>query len=220
MYNLTDPLQCLQVDPPKKSVYKQNVLTKIRAFHEKELRSIAETNSKIKYFHVGTIGLTGRHHPILSSAVTTTEVKALRPAVKMLLSDYLTFSVKDSQSGGGAHCRLCPTPADQSRPPAEDIEHVLTRCVGTAETREKKLAELFTIIATAKSNVNCDRLRENSSTLTQFILDCSSNNLDNDTRISQSDPVMMEIYITARHLINAIHCERTRKIKLLKKTQV
>ena len=109
---------------------------------------------------------------------------------------------------------------DQSPPPVEDIEHVLTRCAGTAEIREKKLEELLSVIVTAKTPINHHLLRQNSSILAQFILDCSSNNLDNDTRISQSDPVMMEIYIMARHLINAIHCERTRKIKLLKKTQV
>ena len=108
---------------------------------------------------------------------------------------------------------------DQSPPPVEDIEHVLTRCAGTAEIREKKLEELLSVIVTAKTPIN-HLLRQNTSVLAQFILDCSSNNLANDVRISQSDPVMMNIYITARHLVNAIHCERLRKIKLLKNTQV
>ena len=102
----------------------------------------------------------------------------------------------------------------------EDIEHVLTRCAGTAEIREKKLEELFSVIVTAKTPINHHLLRQNTSVLAQFVLDCSSNNLANDARISQSDPVMMDIYITARHLVNAIHCERLRKIKLLKNTQV
>ena len=173
-----------------------------------------------KGWGVATRGLTGRHHPVLSSAVTTSEVKALRPVVKMLLSDYFTYSVKDSQSSCGAHCRLCPTPMDQSRPPAETIEHVVTSCLGTAEIRENKLEELFAVVGTAKSPVNCDLLRGNNSTLTQFILDPCSNNLKNDVRISLNDPVLMDIILSARHLVNAIHCERTRKLKLLKKTPV
>ena len=43
-YGLEDPLKCLSRDPPKKSEYKEKVLTKITAFHEKELRQQAESN--------------------------------------------------------------------------------------------------------------------------------------------------------------------------------
>ena len=147
----------------------------------------------MKYFNVGTKGLNGRPHPVLSAAVTTSEVKAMRPVVKMLLCDYYTYSVKDSQSGGGAHCRLCPTPTDKCPPPTEDIEHVLTQCVGTEVIRLEKLEELMAVTTTAKSGVNCNILRTNSSILTQFILDCTSNNLDNNVRVSMNDPVMTEI---------------------------
>ena len=178
---------------------------------------MATNNSKMKYFHIGTKGLNGRPHPVLTAAVTTSEVKAMRPVVKLLLSDYYTYSVKDSQSGGGAHCRLCTTSTDQCSPPTEDIEHVLTQCVGTAEIRQEKLEELLAVTATAKSGVNCDILRTNSSTLTQFILDCTSNNLDNNVRVSVNDPVMIEIFIHARHMVNAIHCDRTRKLKNMTK---
>ena len=44
IHGLGDPLKCLSRDPPKKSEYKEKVLTKITAFHEKELRQQAESN--------------------------------------------------------------------------------------------------------------------------------------------------------------------------------
>ena len=171
LYKLPQPLDMMSSPLMSKESFKTLIMTKITVHHENELRSLACNNSKMKYFNVATRGLTGRHHPVLSAAVTTSEVKALRPVVKMLLSDYFTYSVKDSQSSCGAHCRLCPTPLDQSRPPAETIEHVVTSCLGTAEIRERKLEELFAVVGTAKSPVNCDLLRGNNSTLTQFILD-------------------------------------------------
>merc|ERR1712020_324240 len=102
----------------------------------------------------------------------------------MLMSDYHTYSQKDSLSGGGSHCRLCPTTSYQSTLPEEDIEHVLTQCVGTSDTRRAKLPALLSLAATAKSTVNIEKISSNNSILTQFLLDCTSCNLDNDTRIS------------------------------------
>ena len=93
LYNLPDPLEMMNGVVMSKESFKNIVKTKITVFHENELRSAASNNSKMKYFHVGTKGLNGRPHPVLSAAVTTSEVKAMRPVVKMLLSDYYTFSV-------------------------------------------------------------------------------------------------------------------------------
>ena len=97
--------------------------TKITVYYEKELRAKASTDSKMKFLNVGTRGLNGRPHPVLNRADTTTEAKALKPVVKMLQSDYYTFSLKHSQSGGGSHCRLCST---ETLAPTEDITHVLS----------------------------------------------------------------------------------------------
>lgn len=52
MYGMEDPLSCLIRDPPSKSEYKEAVFTKILAFHEKELRNLAATNSKMNYLNV------------------------------------------------------------------------------------------------------------------------------------------------------------------------
>ena len=217
LYGIADPLELMNGSIPTKSAFKELVKTKIVVFHEKELRAKAAANSKMKYLNISTKGLNGRHHPILSEAVTTTEVKALRPAVKMLLSDYFCYDLKNAQSGGGGHCRLCPAPDGQESPPTENIEHILTKCEGTATIRENKLQELLTIAASAKSDINFDILRCNTDIMTQFILDCSSQNLQNDVRVSINDPQMPRIFIAARHLINGIHCERIKKIKALTK---
>ena len=171
----------------------------------------------MKFLHVGTKGLNGRPHPVLNRAATTTEAKALKPVIKMLFNDYPTYSRKDSQSGGGPHCCLCPAEAPQSSPPSEDIQHVLTECAGTAEIRRAKLPELMLLASSAKSDISVERISSDPTILTQFLLDCTSNNLDNDTRISICDPTAGDIYIQARHTINAIHCERLRQIKSLTK---
>ena len=186
------------------------VSTKITVYHEKELRAKASTDPKMKFLNVGTRGLNGRPHPVLNRAATTSEAKALKPVVKMLNSDYYTFSLKNSQSGGGSHCRLCPT---ETLAPTEDITHVLTQCAGTQEIRIAKLPELMSLAESAKSVVNVERIFSVPAILCQFLLDCCSNNLDNDVRIAECDPTAIDIYITARHIINAIHCERLRKIK-------
>ena len=219
LYSIPDPLEMMNGALPSKSSFKELVKTKITVFHENELRSKASTNSKMKYFNVGTKGLNGRHHPVLSNAVTTTEVKALRPVIKMLMSDYFTYSVKNAQSGGGSHCRLCPVPVGGTSPPTEDIEHVLTQCEGTANIRQKKLEELIAVTAMAKSEINCSTLTSNTRTLTQYILDCTSNNLENDVRVSSSDPLLSDIYVTARHMTSAIHYERLKKLKELSKNK-
>ena len=135
----------------------------------------------------------------------------------MLFSDYPTYSLKDSRSGGGPHCRLCPAVAPQSSPPSEDIQHVLTECTGTAEIRRAKLPELMLLASSAKSVISVEKIFGDPAILTQFLLDCTSNNLDNDARISACDPTAGDIYLQARHTINAIHCERLRQIKSLTK---
>ena len=91
MYNLEDPLSCLQRDPPSKSCYKETVLTKISAFHENELRSKARDNDYMQYLNVSLSGLRGRHHPSLSNIITTEEVKKLRPHLKLLSGEYITY---------------------------------------------------------------------------------------------------------------------------------
>ena len=45
-------------------------------------------------------------HFIQSSTKTYIQVKNMRPHIKMLLGDFLTYQTKSEQSGGSPHCRF------------------------------------------------------------------------------------------------------------------
>ena len=87
MYEIPNILELLQKPPLSKEAFKELVITKITTHHESELWDEALRNSKMTYFNVSTHSLRGKPHPALSCAVTTTQVKELRPAVKMLIRD-------------------------------------------------------------------------------------------------------------------------------------
>ena len=88
------PFKFTKKTPPTKSSYKELILTKITSFHEKELKIKAEKNSKMKYMNVSLSSLRGRYHPCLGNIITSSEVKKLRPHIKFLTGDYLTYERK------------------------------------------------------------------------------------------------------------------------------
>ena len=136
LYGLKDPSECLQMDPKGKSQYKEEILTKIFAFHEKNLRTMASNNSRMKYLHVSLTGLRGRQHPALAGIVTTISVQKSRIHLKMLAGDYFTYEMKSNHSGGSPHCRCCPnTPCSPS--PPETIQHIISSCVSYIEIRNR-----------------------------------------------------------------------------------
>ena len=51
-YGLDELSKCLLIDPPKKSQYKEAILTKVTAFYEAELRSEAAHNSCMDYLNI------------------------------------------------------------------------------------------------------------------------------------------------------------------------
>ena len=87
-YGLGDPLSCLKRDPPRKSVYKEMIATKITAYYEHSLRQSAEGNDMMKYLNVSTFELRGRRHPALK--------------------------IKSNQSGGSPRCRICQSGCDET----------------------------------------------------------------------------------------------------------
>ena len=93
-YGLEDPQGCLRKDPPTKSTFKSDVESRIKAFHENEMRR----KSDMKYFNVSLHGLSGRHHPALSGVFTTEDVKRSRCHIKMLIEDYYTYQIKGEHS--------------------------------------------------------------------------------------------------------------------------
>ena len=76
----------------------------------------------------------------------------------------------------------------------------------------------MSLVGSAMSEVDEEKIFTDPATLTQFLLDCTSHNLENNVRIAACDPTVEDIIVQARHIINAIHCERIRKIKLTKTT--
>ena len=128
MYGLPDPLTLLEQTPPTKDSWKGDVATAITSYHEKKLREAAADNSKMEWLNVSMTGLSGKCHPIMADVATAREVQKLRPALKMLAGDYLTYEVKSRQVSGSSHCRLC-------QDPVESLTHVLTECPSTSEPR-------------------------------------------------------------------------------------
>ena len=222
-YELPDPLSLLQnEDAWPKSVWKNYCLTKIRAYHEKLWRVQALTNSKMTFLNIQLSGLTGRHHPALSGVHTTRDVERLRPHLKMLTGDYLTYAraCLDNKYGGDPSCRICRTSQPLQPAPSETIEHIMTECRGTAEVRERLFPELVNLLLTAEPNhayiSTPPRLHSSDISLAQFILDCTSFNLPAQLRINYGNPKLPDIFKFSRDFCYAIHSSRMDSLKQLK----
>ena len=125
----------------------------------------------------------------------------------------LCYDFLSHDRGIDPYCRLCsPLPSHEA--PVEDIEHLLTRCRATRDTRDSRLAHLLNTIAyrycdnSLLSNVQ-------PALLTQFLLDCSSLNLPNDVRISHDHPSFTDITRQCSYYVYAIHKDRIRQLKVL-----
>ena len=108
LYDLPDPLHLLQQeDAWPKSKWKNWCSAKVKSYQEKLWREKALTNSKVTFLNIQLIGLNGRHHPALSGLETTIDVKRLRPHLKMLTGDYLTYSrIAEDRKMGDPSCRI------------------------------------------------------------------------------------------------------------------
>ena len=211
MYGLEDPLSCLQRDPPEHSSFKEMVITKITAFHEKELRRKANGNGLMKYLNVNMSGLRGRNHPCLSNIVTVNEVRKLRPYLKFLTGDYLTYLRKYEETNQGSPlCKICHTES-------ESVCHILSTCTEYQEIRRRILIEMAELCMQAKSEINFEHISSDPEVLTQFILDPSSFNLE--TRVNLFDPILQKMFKVSRDICWAINSQRMKTLKLLSTTQ-
>ena len=205
MYGVEEPLSCLQRLPPSKSEYKEYIMTKISAFYETELRATASTNSSMKYFNVSLLGLRGRHHPAVGNINDTSQVINMRPHVKMLTGDYLTYEKKAQQSGGSPNCRISVSSESES----ESLTHVIASCEALSEPRKRILKGIEHLCQ--YNGFIIQEYYQNPEAMTQFILDPSSMNLPK--RIHINDPILPDLFKLSRDFYNAIHKLRMKLIQ-------
>ena len=81
---------------------------------------------------------------------------------------------------------------------------------------------MVNVIAAASSTavpIDILSILEDKKILCQFLLDCTSLNLDNNIRVNVDDPAAREIFRQSRKLVAAIHAERMRRLKDLERTR-
>ena len=132
----------------------------------------------MKYLNVSTLGLTGRLHPAITGVSTPHEVRKMRPHIKMLTGNYLTFEIRSLQFGGSAECRLCSDPI-------ESFEHLISYCSHFNDIRLRIKSEMMSICTKSNLKVNLNDI--SSGEFNQFILDPSSLNLAKRVNITHPE---------------------------------
>ena len=208
MYGLQDPLQLMQAPPPTKVSWSTLVTTNLTVYHENKLRLKAENNSKMNYFNVKMLGLSGKPHPIFSNILDSRDIPKLRIHLKFLTGDVLCQERLHIDQGIDPKCRLCPAAC-------ENYTHILTQCRVTADVRQRlhpELLNLVHIVDPACEITSC----VTDEILTQFIIDPSSMNLQNKYRISFLHPRLHEVYSICRDWCFAVLSSRNKAVKKLK----
>ena len=189
-YGLPCPLHLMESTTvwPRQD-WKSFVTTKVIAYHEMEQRNNSVTNSRLKNLNVSLLGLSGHPHPALLNKRYTQDARKLRLHVKLLAGDCLTGEVLAScQPHLSPACKLCLNPL-------ENTEHVLVSCNATKHIRQRILPELLNAISIVKPE---SVLLNNHPQLCQFILDCTSINLEENIRIPAHNPATALIFKLSR----------------------
>lgn len=141
MYGMPEPIKCLNSEPPPKQYYKDLYTKKIISFHEKEWRTKAESNCKVKYFNVSILGLTGRCHPSILFASTSNEVRKIRSHSQMLTEDYYTMSRQAEWKKTSPNCLLCLS-EDKNKCIPETTSHIIGTCSSLNSSLEIILTQI------------------------------------------------------------------------------
>ena len=158
----------------------------------------------MRYMNVNLSSLNGRHHPCLKNVITTSDVKKLRPYIKFLSGDYLTYERKYLESGqGNPICKIC-------KEENKSISHIIAQCPEYRQIRDRILQEFSNICILTQNCLNFESIKTDQQILTQFILDPTSFNLN--TRVHISDPLVPIFFKVSRDYCYAIHKERTRRL--------
>ena len=182
------------------------------AYHKQVWRNKAASNHKLAFLNVQFSGLNGLYHNVLHNIVTTQDVDIARIQVKMLSGDYQCYYSLSRERGSNPQCPLCPsTPSAPA--PNETITHILTQCAGTREVRERVWVDLINTVAYSFPNNNLANGDTSDDTKAQFILDCTSLNLEASYRINPCHPAAAIIFRQTRQYCFAVHKGRIGKLK-------
>ena len=189
-----------------KNDWKSIIITKVTAYHERQLRRKAAEISSLKYFNVQLLGLSGRPHPALLGINDTRQALKFRAHVKLLSGDFPSFEKLSSQQNCGPHCRLCPSPI-------ESTQHILTECRATADIKRRLLPDLLNLVSQVSPANGLLDPNISNHVLTQFLLDPTSSNLSNRFRIPVKNHRLFELFSLSRDWCFAIFSSRTKQLK-------
>ena len=214
-YGLPDPLYLMEKEAAwEKEKWKCLVRTQITIHYERKLRLEASSNSKLSYLNVQLQGLSGGSHPAVQNINSTQDSKKLRAHLKFLCGDFFCGERKAIDTpGSDPKCLLCLAPV-------ESPEHILVLCKATSEIRQRLFPELVNVVSDVQPA--CGILVTNSFTsseLTQFILDCTSLNLNDSLRIPMHNPGIGQIFRLSRDWCFAVSNSRSRLLAAQKKNK-
>ena len=159
------------------------------------------------YLNVNLSSLRGKSHPCLSNVITSHEVRKLRPHLKFLSGDYLTYQTQFQRTNKGSPlCKICESEN-------ETISHILAICPHYETTRKRILSEILAVTRLAKTHLEINSITQNPEILTQFILDPTS--VDLESRVHRDDPVVQSLFKLSRDMCHSIHNARMKKLKEL-----
>ena len=162
----------------------------------------------MQYLNVQLSGLSGRPHIALQGILTTQDTKKLRLHLKFLVGDYYHAErLALDQPHLSPACKLCLAPV-------ESTEHVFGACTATAECRRNILQELLNTVA-AVQPMSWILKKPTTAQLVQFILDCTSINLEEHYRVPAHNPGVQDIFKISRDWCFLISNERLRQMKKL-----
>ena len=133
----------------------------------------------------------------------------MRPHVKMLSGNYLTFEIKSEQSGGSPDCRLCSQLGET--PLTESLEHLISLCVKFSDVRTRIKTKMMSVCQ--EFGISIDIFKYSSSEFCQFLLDPSSLNLNQ--RVGITHPALPLLFKQSRDFCFSIDQTRSRKLKSL-----
>ena len=154
------------------------------------------------------LGLTGRPHPALHHVQESRVAFKMRAHTKLLCGDYPSNELLARHQKSDPKCYLCSAPV-------ESTQHILTECRATSEVRDRLLPELLNVVAQIEPKNGLLDPFLPKSTLTQFILDPTSLNLDNQFRFSPQHPQLHKLYSISRDWCFAVTSSRTYQLRLL-----